>query len=289
MLRLMNAVREIVLPVAGAPGPQRALGRLDLRFRRDQSGRTRIQNFYQAGCLRARLPRPVDAAWCEAVVMNVSGGIAGGDALTSLITLDEGASAIVAAQAAERVYRALDGQSARLTQEITLGAGAALDFLPQETILFDGFALDRRLRAELGAGARYLSVESLVFGRQAMGEALLSGALRDRIEIFREGKLVLCDLVRLAGDLAALLARPAVAAGARAMATLIYAAPDASARLPPLRAALELGPCEAGASLVDSVLVARILAPDSASLRVSVLAALAICRDGRALPRVWQG
>ncbi|MDE8346440.1 MAG: urease accessory protein UreD [Acidocella sp.] len=284
----MNAVTDFSLPIMRPVSPQRANGTVDLVFGCDAvTSRTRIRRFYQAGCLRARLPRTGGVGPCEAVLLNISGGIAGGDQLRSDITLEAGARVVVSGQAAERLYRALGDDPAIISTAITLDAGARLEYLPQETIFFDGFRLRRTLEINMAADARYLGVEALVFGRQAMGEQVRRGMLRDRILLRREGGVLLRDMNRLDGDVHEILARPALGDGAMAMASLIYAAPDAQARLADLRAALAMAE-QAGASVVEGVLVARILASSAAALRQTVLAALAVCRDGRAMPRVWQ-
>jgi len=265
---------------------QRAVGRLDLSFQASQ-GRTRIERFYQEGCLKTRLPRPADVAVCEAVTLNISGGVAGGDALTTGITLAAGAQARVASQSAERIYRALDAPS-RITTTIAVAAGAVLDYLPQETILFDGFALTRALEIDLAEDADFLGVESLLFGRRAMGEVVHSGDLRDRISLRRGGRMLLTDMTRLEGDIAARLARMALGNGAAAAASIIYAAPDAPARLPGLRDVLLGARAAAGATAFEGIVFARILAPDGASLRNCIIAAIQHLRDGREMPRVWQ-
>ncbi len=266
-------------------GPaQRAVGRLSLGFRRDRAA-TRIEKFYQEGCLKARLPRPQDAEVCEAVTMNISGGVAGGDVLDVAIAAGEGARIAVASAAAERVYRALDAPCVIRTK-IRLGPGAELAYLPQEAILFDGFALQRSLEIEMAADACYLGVESLVFGRQAMGETVNMGRLRDRILLRRDGKLIFQDMTRLDGDIADILARKAVAGGAVAMASIIYAAPEAASCLAALRAGLN--GCEAGVSAFEGIVFIRILAASAISLRLCVVTALKICRNGVLLPRVWQ-
>jgi urease accessory protein len=95
-------------------------------------------------------------------------------------------------------------------------------------------------------------------------------------------------MTRLEGDIAASLGRKAVAGGRVAMACVIYAAPAAAGRLEAVRAALAGHEGAAGASVMDGVLRARILAPSAISLRRCVIAVLNICRDGRALPRSWQ-
>jgi urease accessory protein len=265
---------------------QRAVGGLDLSFRA-RGGITRIERFYQEGCLKARLPRPVDEAVCEAVTLNISGGVAGGDALTTTISLGTGARAVVASQAAERVYRALDAPS-RIVTSIAVGPGARLDYLPQETILFDGFSLRRGLDIELAEDAEFLGVETIFFGRWAMGEVLRRGDLRDRVTLRRGGKILLQDMNRMHGDIAAKLARTALGNKAGAMAAMICAGPDAPARLAVLRDVLGGAGIAAGATCFEGVVFARLLAPDGARLRDCVTTALTFLRDGRPMPRVWQ-
>jgi urease accessory protein len=272
--------RDILTPPA-----QRAKGRLALSFKR-ATGTTRIQNFYQEGCLKTRLPRPVNAGLCEAVTMNIGGGIAGGDVLTTDVELHPNAHASIASQSAERVYRAL-AEPSWIATSITLHAGASLEYLPQETILFDGFGLRRSLDIDMPEDAGFLGVESLIFGRLAMGESVNSGSLRDRITLRRGGQLILQDMTRLEGDVAAQLNRTAIGAGARATAAIILATPNAPAKLSTLREALE--GAHAGASCLQGIVFARILAPNGATLRRIVISALNILRDHRALPRVWQG
>ncbi|MGI3778529.1 MAG: urease accessory protein UreD, partial [Janthinobacterium lividum] len=161
---------------------------------------------------------------------------------------------------------------------------ATLEWLPQDTILYDRSALDRRLDITLAPTARFLGIESLVFGRAASGEVLRHVALRDTIRLRRDGRLLLHDALRIDGD-AATLRHPATAAGTGACATLLLAGLDADTMLAPLRAAL--APFEAGASLTDGLLLARILAPDAATLRQATTAALRVLRGGRTLPAVW--
>lgn len=264
---------------------QRATGELRVTFR-CRDGATVLEELRQAGCLKARFPRSGAIGWAEVVTLNSSGGIAGGDRLDSRFRVQSGARAIIAAQAAERFYRALPGsEPARVRTTIEVTDGAAVEWLPQETILFDRCALDRRLDVELADDARFIGVEMLVFGRTAMGETVIRGSIRDRIRIRRSGRLVLQDTTRLDGEVAARLQRPAIAAGARAVALLVHVAPNAETRLDAVRTAL--AGSEAGVSAWNGLLVARILAPDSAKLRRAVVFGLAALREERTLPRVW--
>ena len=112
----------------------------------------------------------------------------------------------------------------------------------------------------MAGDAELLLVESLVFGRLAMGETSIDARLGDSWRIRRDGKLVFADETRL-DHAGATLDRRAVGAGARAVATIVAAAPNVEARLPDLRAALEAEGegVEAGASAFDGLVVARLL------------------------------
>lgn len=267
------------------PPHQRAHGRLELTLARDGAV-TRLKDLRQEGCLKLRFPHRHGAARAEAVMLNIAGGVAAGDDLATRVELGEGAEALLSSQAAERFYRALPGAApARVETTLSLAEGADLEWLPQESIVFDGAALTRSLRIEMAATSRFLGVESLVFGRTAMGERVARARLDDRIVLYRAGDLLLHEALRFDGEVAARLARPAVASGAVAMATLLMVAPEVADWLDPLRAAL--APYEAGASAWNGLLLARILAADGAALRAAVEAALAVLRPGRELPRVW--
>lgn len=242
-----------------------------------------LGDLYQSGCLKALFPRTA-AGGMTGVFLNTSGGMTGGDRLSIDAIAGDASRLTLTSQAAERVYLAQPGPPAHLTTRLSVRSGARIDWLPQETILFNGAALHRRLEVELAPDATLLAVEPLVFGRVSMGETLTSGRFADNITIHRDGEMIFADAVRLSGDIAAQLAGPATAAGHCAMASVIYAAPDAEALLGPVRALL---PATGGASLIrPGVLYARILAPDSFILRQSLVPVIARLH-GAALPKTW--
>ncbi len=264
---------------------QRAVGELRVVVKRF-GPETVLDELRQAGCLKARFPRRIVPGWMDVVMLNTGGGVAGGDRLDLAFGVAAGGRMTIAAQAAERFYRALPGDAPSFVRtRLTVEPGGFLEWLPQETILFDRSALDRQLEVNLAADARFLGVETLVFGRTAMGERVRQGWLRDLIRVRVGGSLLLHDAVRLDGDIDAAMARPAIGGGARVVATVVYVAPDAGERLDEVRAAL--GSAEAGASVWNGMLVARILGPDSAGVRGTVVAALNVLRENRPLPRVW--
>ena len=263
---------------------QRARGNLVVEVKL-RDAQTVLGRFRQEGCLKARLPRAEPDAWTGLVTLNSSGGIAQGDRLDTAISAGPGTALTVASQAAERYYRAGGGAPAVIRTTLHVAAGAALEWLPQETILFEDCAVDRRLDINLAADAAFLGVETLVFGRTAMGETLGAVRLRDTIRLRRDGRLVWQDAIRMDGVGQALLDRPAVAGGGRAVATLVHAAPGAEGAVDRVRAALS--PFAAGVSAWDDLLIARIVCTDGACARAAIVAALAVLRAGRPLPRVW--
>ena len=262
--------------------PLRARGALRIAARA-KGGTSRLSLLRQEGALRALFPRR--AGVVEAVTLNTSGGATGGDSLAIEAEAGPGAHLRLTTQAAERAYLSSGGPAAEIRNRLTIAPGARLDWLPQETILYEGCDLDRRLTLDLAPGARALIVEPVIFGRAAMGERLRDARFRDRIEIRRDGMPLYLDAQRFSGDVTAHLARPAVASGAGAMAGLIFAAPSAEAHLAPIRAAL---PATAGASLrAPDLLVLRLLAEDGFALRAALLPVLDRLTDGT-LPASWR-
>ena len=246
-------------------------------------GASRLGDLRQEGSLRALLPRPRGTA-LEAVLLNTAGGLTGGDRMRLEARAGAGARLVLSTQAAERAYRAPGEAAARVETRLCAEAGGRIDWLPQETILFDGARLERRLSVTLWGDATALLVEPILFGRLARGEEVRSGAFADRWELRRDGRLLFADRLRIGGDMAGTLDRMAVAGGARAMASVLFAGPAAASHLGAVRAML---PRAAGASLIeDGLLLVRLLAPDGFALRRS-LVPLITRLGGMALPRVW--
>ncbi|PTM38708.1 urease accessory protein UreD [Bosea sp. 124] len=268
------------------PAYVRAAGGVRLRFGRVGMQTHRL-DLAESGGYRARFPTTFDAT-SEAVLINTGGGMAGGDAMRVEAVLDPGSDAVITTQAAEKIYRS-QASDTRIETRLTVGVGAALAWLPQESILFSGARLARSLTVDLASDARLVACETVFFGRSAMGEAMLRGALRDRWRIRREGRLVFAEDVRLEGAIAETLARRAVGAGARAAATIIAAGSALQDRLEQIRALAADEPADAvelGAGIVSDLLVIRLLSPDAQALR-RVLVTLLGQLTGRALPRTW--
>jgi urease accessory protein len=259
-------------------------------IRRD--GATRVADLYQRAPLRVLFPAEGDLGLATGIVATTSGGLVGGDRLDITVDVGDGAGALVTAQAAEKIYRS-PGADCDVRLALTAGAGAWLEWLPQETILFDGARLRRNNSVAIEQGGRVLAGEILVFGRRASGERLNSGFIHEAWQVRRHGRLVWTDALRLQGNLAVALALPACLAGAAAIATLVYVGDDAPAALAFARDDASAGDdLLFAATLVGGILVGRWLARDAMQLRIAFGRFWAMLRHRIAglpavLPRVW--
>jgi urease accessory protein len=262
--------------------------RLDLDWAEDHNigGHTRIVERREEGAFRFRFPKTHGGA-PEVTLVNIAGGLAGGDSVTSSISLHENAHMTLSSAAAERVYRSA-GDATRLETALTLRAGASALWLPQETILHDGARLERRFSIDLAAGASLLFGEMLYFGRRAACEGFTFGHLRESWRVRRAGRLILADETRLSGDFGESLLHPVALSNHVAMATLLLAADDAAEALPAIRDLLpDETALEAGATDLGGLVLIRIAGEDAARLRALMLtlAATLAPRLGLGVPR----
>jgi urease accessory protein len=267
----------IVTPMQRARGS----GKIAAKYRQGQSALDRL---YQQGCAKLRVPKTHSDA-LQGVLINSSGGLTDGDHIDWHARAGAGSHLVMTTQACERVYRSLGGP-AHVATTLEIEAGARLDWLPQETILFDGSSLSRSLEVNLGGDAVFLGLEAVIIGRDAHGDAGDGAALADTWRVWREGRLVHAEATRLgAGDLKARGAS-SLLDGARAFGTLLYVASDAERKLGPLRTVL--GPCAtAGASLLGDKLVLRAMAPSGYLLRKIMMPAIAALTRENTVPRLW--
>jgi urease accessory protein len=277
---------------SAATALERADGRCALTVARGTDGRTALRDLYQATPCRVLMPSvEIDDAF-TAVLVTTSGGLAGGDCIDISIRAEEGAQLVVTSQAAEKIYRST-GPDTSVSVSLTARANAWLEWIPQGAILFDGSRLNRRNVIDAAASARVLASEIVVFGRTARGETVRSGFLHDAWRVYRDDKLIWADALRLDGDIPELLAHAAGFDGALAAATLLYVADDASARIDLARELLAELRGRAGATVVNGVLVMRMLNRDAQALMGDVAAFWTGFRARVAglpatMPRVWQ-
>ncbi len=254
-----------------APAPWHAS--LRLRFAREGAV-TRLVERRHSGPLRVQKALyPEGGAICHAIVVHPPGGVVGGDTLAVDAAVGDGAHVLLTTPGAGKWYRA-NGRQSR--QSVTLAAGpeACLEWLPQETIFYDGACVSLEHTVELAAGARYIGIEILCFGRRASGEAFNTGVLRQRSQIRRDGALLWWEQGAMAAGSAAMHGVPGLQ-GASVCATLIAVGPA----LPPaLIAQIRALDPALGASQLKQLFVARLLGDDSETARRVMLAAWQLLR-----------
>ena len=121
---------------------QRSRGDADVGFHDGNLAR-----LYQSGAAKALLPRSHGPAQ-EVVLVNTAGGITGGD-IYRYSCVAEASKVILTTQAAERAYRSSTADIASMEVRLVATDGAALHWLPQETILFEGSRLGRHIEVDL--------------------------------------------------------------------------------------------------------------------------------------------
>lgn len=251
-------------------------------------GETRLRHLYQSDPCRVLFPRHADDAPKEAVIVTTSGGVVGGDRMRFEIDAAVDCVATVTTQAAEKIYRAA-GADSEIDVTVTATDCGFLEWMPQETILFDGARLRRRTRLDIKGSARVLAGEIVVFGRRARDEKFTYGFLHDDWRVFKEGRLVWADALHLESDIGGTIENAHAFDGAAAVATAIYCAPDAAERLECVRELIGQG----GASCVDGILVIRLVNTDAAALRADFTQFWKSFRHETAglpavVPRVWE-
>jgi urease accessory protein len=277
-------------------------GRIAVSFK---GGRTRLDDLYQSGAAKIRLPGVHDGTHAEAVLINVSGGLTGGDRFSWRADLAPETALCITTQACEKIYRATGGH-AEIQAHLKLDDGAALSWLPQEAILFEHSAVERTIDAAMAPSARLLILESAILGRQAMGERPTQTGLQDRWRISIDGHLVHAEETRISGNpalsaagAARLNADQLNAAGLNAMtafASLVLIAPDAGHFTGLLRALPAIDGTQSAISHLPAFqsakLVARFVARDGLALRRALIPAVE-CLNRTAmrmggLPKVWR-
>lgn len=263
------------------PRLQRASGESRVVFAQ-RDGQTRLADLYQRDPCRVLFPDPEPGEPPQAVLVTTSGGVTGGDFLTTAVEVGPGGTAVAATQAAEKIYRAAGADPCAMAIALTVGKGATLDWLPQETIVFQGARLKRRTVADVAAGGSLLACEMVVLGRAASGERFTSGLLLDSWSVRRDGKIAWTDALRVEGE----TPTGAGFGAANALATIIGVWDEPQLRFEQARALLESAdPVRAGVTLVNGIMVVRLLG-EATAVRAATTRFLADFRGCR-LPRVW--
>lgn len=270
---------------------------LSLSFAAAADGGTVLAGRAHRGPLMVQRPFfPEGRGVCHVYLLHPPGGLVGGDRLKIDVAVGPGAHALCTTPAATKAYRTA-GPPASQLQVVVVEDGGTIEWLPQETIVFDGADVDLGTRLDLGAGARVLAMDLVCLGLPARAEIFARGCCRQRLELWRQGAPLVVERARWDGGGAALGASWGLG-GAPVLGTLLAApAPAAAgAALEALRArAAELPDGDAGGATVladGAALACRYLGRSAERGRAFLHDAWCILRPallGRAPapPRIW--
>lgn len=269
----MNAVAEA--PLSDLPSDCAGAGwRAELRLAyQRRGGRTVLAERAHRGPLVVQRPLyPEGDAVCHTIVVHPPAGIAGGDRLALTLELGAHAHVLLTTPGAGKWYRSA-GARGELVQRIRVAEGGVCEFLPQESIVYDGTLGTLATEVELAGSAVFIGAEMICLGRTGAGERFMNGELALRTRIRRDGKPVWLERGVLGGG-SALLDAAVGLDGAPVSASLLVAAPGCEAGLLEAWRAIEPAAGRGAVTLLPGLLVARWLGPG--------------CEPGRAwLARLW--
>ncbi|MDP9142404.1 MAG: urease accessory protein UreD [Pseudomonadota bacterium] len=197
----MSSTAASPLVIVGVPYAQRRAWQARIHMQVDkQAGRSRLRDCEHFGPLRVQkvlYPQGEHAA--QLLLLHPPGGIAGGDQLDIQLSVDENAHALLTTPGAGKWYKS-GGGVARQDVTLKVAAGAALEWLPQETIVFDEAVAEQTLTLDCTGDARSCGWDIVVLGRQARNERFTAGRWSQRIEIRRDGRLLWLERSRIEGD-----------------------------------------------------------------------------------------
>ncbi|MHC5765638.1 MAG: urease accessory protein UreD [Nostoc sp.] len=266
-------------------------GKLNLVYA-DRQGKTQLIYDRQQAPLKVQRPfYPEGEKVCHSVILHTAGGMVGGDRLSSNIHLQPQTQALITTAAASKIYRS-NGLQARQSIEIQVDAGACLEWLPQETILFNDAIYRQDLRVKLATGGSWLGWEITRFGRSARGEKFLQGEWRSHTEIWQEGIPLWIDRQYLPGS-EDIFHSPHALAGKPIVGSLVWVGGAVSAEIVEKTRNLWHGKGEAGVSRLQHGLLCRYRGASTSEVRnwfidVWQMLRVSFLNRGNCIPRVWQ-
>ncbi|NJM72896.1 MAG: urease accessory protein UreD [Scytonema sp. RU_4_4] len=266
-------------------------GKLNLVYAYRQNTTTLIHNQNQAPLKVQRPFYPEGQKVCHSVILHTAGGVVGGDRLSCNFHLQPDAQALITTAAASKIYRSNSTQ-ARQSIEIQVDTGATLEWLPQETIVFDGAIYQQDLRVELATGANWISWEITRFGRSARGEKFCFGEWRSHTEICQQGVPLWIDRQWLPGN-TEVFQSPHALAGEPLVGSLVYLGQEVSPELVQKARSLWDGEGEAGVTRLPCGLLCRYRGSLTSEVRNWFIGVWQLLRQSfltrsSCIPRVWQ-
>lgn len=213
--------------------------------------KTSLVNRAQRGPLTVQRPFYPEGEVCHVYLLHPPGGVVASDRLSINASAADGAHALITTPAAGKFYRSGGGE-ARQTVSLKVADGASLEWLPQETIVYDGARLNAGIHVDLAEQSRFVGWEITALGRPAAGEGFTNGHAELNWRIRRGGRL--CYLERQHLDPQAVQARWGLSGHSACGTMFVYPATPVQ-----LAAVQELIGDESnrGVTLIDGLLICR--------------------------------
>ncbi|MBD1906613.1 urease accessory protein UreD [Funiculus sociatus GB2-A5] len=267
-------------------------GKLNLVYAQ-RGGTTQLIHSQHQAPLKVQRPfYPEGEEVCHSVILHTAGGVVGGDRLSIDLRLEDNARTLITTAAAGKIYRS-NGLQARQNIEIQVNTGAGVEWLPQETIIFDGAIYRQDLRVELALGATWLGWEITRFGRSARGERFCSGEWRSHTEIWQQGHPLWIERLWLPAS-EEIFNSPHGLAGQPVVASLAWVGQSVSSEIVEKARNLWQGqPHQAGVTRLPLGLLCRYRGSSTAQVRkwftdIWHLLRLSFSERPACIPRVWQ-
>lgn len=250
-----------------------------------------LDSLYQQGSARIRFPHAGPDA-LQAVLLNTAGGLTGDDHMHWEVEAGDHSTLITTTAACEKVYRT-HGPAAQQMTHAKAGVNAQLFWLPQETIVFNGAALNRQLTAQIDTTAQALFVESLILGRQAMNETIEALHIHDQWRLYRGDKLLHAEELKLSFDDNFDAQKTGILHHHSAITTIVFVSPLSSEALnhkaDTLRSLIPTSTHDvlAAVSVMEHRIVMRMLSIDSFQMRKILIPCVEFLSDGAPVPTVW--
>ena len=264
---------------------QRCLGYVNLKVGKSNNGIVQIFNHREQGNLKARLIHNYDLN-DELIIINTAGGLTSGDLNLNSIQVDCNTSLNITTQSMEKIYNCKNLLANAYTN-IIVGDNSYVSWMPLETIFFNGGKLRRRLNIDLKPSANFFAVETLIFGRQAMGEIVKSGELDDALQIYKNNKLLYSDFNKIEGNIDKKIIKSLVSKGNNIFCNIVYTGKKMRIYEKKISKYADKSKYFFGASIVNGVLLLKILANNINDIRDFLSDLVKIFGKNFNLPRIW--
>lgn len=234
---------------------------------------------------------PEDPSICHSVILHTAGGIVGGDQLSAKLQLQSQSQALITTAAAGKIYRS-NGLEAQQMVQVEIGEGACLEWLPQETIVFDRALYYQKMRINLAPGATWLGWEITRFGRSARDEKFTQGNWRSHTEVWQAGVPLWIDRQWMPGSEETFYS-PHGLAGCPVVGSFAFVGRAIEPEMIQKARSLWTGQGEVGATRLRSGLLCRYRGASTQEarqwfLQIWRIVRLAYLGRDLCIPRVWQ-